>query len=109
MGNSVLERLFSSFTELEQAIGSAKASLEKRDFVPESIIERIRSYDEILEKQRSLAVKLCDHINKGQWEEVARHVNLINGLSAMIRDDAKAILRALSGNPDELVDDTKCC
>ncbi len=96
MQGNIIERLFASFGELEQAINSAKATLAKKETVPAAVMERLNSYDGILAKQRNLASKLCECINQGNWDEVTRHVGLINGLSAMIRDDAKAILGSLS-------------
>jgi len=48
---------------------------------------------------------LCEAIELKNWDEVTRNVTLINGLSAMIRDDAKAILTAISTNDDGLTDD----
>jgi hypothetical protein len=50
-------------------------------------------------------VALCEAIASKDWDEVTRHVTLINSLSAMIRDDAKAILTAISTNEDGLTDD----
>ncbi|MCB9030609.1 MAG: hypothetical protein H6619_06115 [Deltaproteobacteria bacterium] len=109
MSHSIIDRLFSSFSDLERAIGSAKETLEQKEYVPEQIIERVASYDNILAKQRRLAKELCTHINSGNWDEVSRHVNLINGLSAMIRDDARAILSALSGNAEIDHNEVKVC
>lgn len=96
MQNNIIEKLFTSFSDLEQAINSAKATLAKKESVPQDILERLESYDGILEKQRNLATALCGHIASENWSEVTRHVSLINGLSAMIRDDARAILSSLS-------------
>lgn len=98
--NNIINRLYKSFEELETAIASAKTTLEAKKSVPKSVLERINSYDTILAKQRGLAKKLCQYINDGDWNEVARHVGLINGLSAMIRDDARAILSSLALNSD---------
>lgn len=94
--NTIINRLFSSFTDLESAIESAKKTLRSKDHVPAEILARLDSYDGILAKQRGLATSLCEHINTGNWDEVNRHVGLINGLSALIRDDARAILGALA-------------
>jgi len=102
---NIIDRLFSSFAELETAIDGAKATLAKKKSVPDEIIRRLSSYDGILAKQRALAGSLCQHINKGEWDEVSRHVGLINGLSAMIRDDARAILSAISLNADNSTED----
>lgn len=106
--NSIVSRLFSSFTDLEQAIESAKTTLAERDAVPSEVVERLQSYDGILAKQRGLANTLCEHIDAGNWDEVARHVGLINGLSAMIKDDARAILSSLSGDRLLATDDEEC-
>ena len=107
--NNIINRLFSSFTELEQAISSARKTLASRDSVPVEIVTRLSSYDGILSKQRNLATDLCEHITAGNWDEVSRHVSLINGLSALIRDDARAILNALSAQPVEAKDEVNFC
>jgi len=88
---------------------SAKTSLAKKGDIPDGIMKRIQSYDSILAKQRSLAASLCDYLNKGDWDEVGRHVNLINGLSSMIRDDARSILTVLSGSTSSKSDDVTYC
>ena len=104
MEGNIIERLFSSFSELEEAITKARGTLKQRDSVPDTVLRRLESYDTILAKQRSLAVQLCESIAKKDWDEVSRHVTLINGLSAMIRDDAKAILEAIATRSDGLTE-----
>lgn len=99
--NGIINRLFQSFQDLEKAIGSARKTLEEREEVPAEVVERLNSYDTILAKQRNLAKELCENIKQGNWDEVTRQVGLINGLSAMIRDDARAILSSLALNSDE--------
>ena len=100
MPTNIIERLFASFVDLEQAIHSAKATLSTKASVPREVFDRLNSYDGILMKQRMLANELRCHMDRGNWNEVTRHVNIINGLSAMIRDDARAILSSLSLNSD---------
>jgi len=96
MESNIIERLFASFTELEGAITKARQTFQSRQTVPASVLKRLESYDTILAKQRALAVSLCEAISRKNWDEVNRNVGLINGLSAMIRDDAKAILAAVA-------------
>lgn len=96
--SETIKKLLLSFRELEEAINKAKVTLAKKDFVPPHVITRLNSYDGILAQQRDLANKLCAHMDNGNWDEVTRHVSLINGLSAMIRDDAGAILSTLSAS-----------
>jgi hypothetical protein len=100
MESNIIERLFASFSELEVAITKARNTFKTRPSIPDSVVRRLESYDSILAKQRSLAVSLCEAISKKNWDEVNRNVGLINGLSAMIRDDAKAILAAVA-TPEE--------
>ncbi len=99
MNKVIIKKLFESFNVLEQAIFSAKNTIEQRPDAPASVIERLNSYHEILCKQRELAENLDFHCKFGNWDEVARHIKLINGLSAMIRDDAKDILFAIEETP----------
>lgn len=108
MESNIIERLFASFSELETAISKARNTFKSRTSIPDTVVRRLESYDTILAKQRSLAVTLCEAISRKNWDEVNRNVTLINGLSAMIRDDAKAILAAVSA-PEETVseDETK--
>jgi len=101
MPSNIIDRLFASFSELEQAIVGARETLAKKQIAPKDIFERLQSYDGILAKQRHLALALREHMNNGNWDEVSRHVSLINGLSAMIRDDARTILNSLKLNSDE--------
>lgn len=96
--SETIKKLLLSFRELEEAINKAKVTLAKKEFVPAHVIIRLNSYDGILSQQRDLANKLCAHMDNGNWNEVTRHVSLINGLSAMIRDDAGAILNTLSAS-----------
>lgn len=109
MQSNIIERLYASFTDLETAIESAKKTLAQKGNVPSEIMERLNSYDGILEKQRGLAAILCRHIEQGNWDEVSRHVGLINGLSAMIRDDARAILSALTDGNAEVEEEVNFC
>lgn len=87
----VIKKLLQSINELETAIAKAKVSFAKRPG-GEAMIERIKHYEEMLNKQKSLTTTLCGHAVQGNWNEVNRHVKLINGLSLMIRDDARELL-----------------
>ena len=91
----IIERLFTSLNHLDEAINKAKNHLKDKEIVPKELLDRINSYDEILLKQKSLANALSEHINNKNIDEINRHVLLINGLSEMIRDDARDILSSL--------------
>ncbi len=92
MNKVIINKLFESFDSLENAILNAKKTLSKKSDVPKDILDRIDNYEEILNKQRLLALSLNNHSKNGNWDEVSRHIKLINSLSTMIRDDAREIL-----------------
>jgi len=77
---------------LGRAIGLAKQSVEARANPSKDVLKRINYYEEILNKQRRLAETMCDYIKQDKWDEVTRHVKLINGLSSMIHEDARELV-----------------
>lgn len=99
MPTQVMKKLFRSFEELEQSLEIAKKSLAAKDPIPLEVIRRINTYEDILLKQRTLAKKLCQSMVAGDWEQVARHVRLINGFSSMLQEDAAALVKDFSGKP----------
>lgn len=92
MSDSLINKLLVSFDELDRCIDMTKSVLATKDGVPLDIVDRVNQYSDIVKKQRTLAFGLKEHISVKNWDEVGRHVKLINGLSGMIRDDAQAIL-----------------
>lgn len=92
MNKLVINRLLDSFSELERAITTAKLALSRKSNPPQDLLERISHYEHILDKQRVLASSLSRHVANNNWEEVGRHVRIINGLSSMIRDDARELV-----------------
>ena len=101
MKKIIINRLFQSFTELEHAIASARTTFQEKRGGSGALMERIGVYEEILEKQKSLATVMCGYATIGNWSEVARHIKLINGLSYMIRDDARQILEGAACRAQE--------
>lgn len=92
MAQSLVDKLLASFDELDRCIAVTREVLSQKQGVPDDVILRVDQYGEIVSKQRGLAKDLSSHLASQNWEEVSRHVRLINGLSAMIRDDAQSIL-----------------
>ena len=103
MSVALVNKLLESFDELVRCIGITRQTLSVKPGVPEDVLARVETYSGIVKKQRSLATELRNHIATQNWEEVGRHVRLINGLSSMIRDDAQSILAGAYGqNPVRL-------
>ena len=92
MSDLLVNRLLESFDELDKCIGLTKEVLSQKEDVPSDVLARVNQYSSIVDKQRSLAGEMKGFLANENWEEVGRHVKLINGLSTMIRDDAQAIL-----------------
>lgn len=91
----IIDKLFDSLQELDRAIATARKTFERRSGTPEGVLSRLNHYQQMLDKQRALVIGLCDHANSGNWSEVNRHIRLINGLSQMIRDDAREMLNQM--------------
>jgi len=90
--DGLVGKLMESFDDLDRCIEMTKEVLAHKENVPAEVLHRIEQYSDVVVKQRSLAVSLKEHIAAENWDEVSRHVKIINGLSAMIRDDAQSIL-----------------
>lgn len=97
MTTHIIEKMFKSFEELENAINKARNTLETSGKGTEEIFSRFDTYEEIIEKQRTLGLEMLNLINEGATEEdIHRKVALINGLSEMIKTDSKDILKSLT-------------
>lgn len=92
MAGDLVEKLLTSFDDLDRCIAHTRSALAEKQGVPDDVLSRVEQYSSIVSKQRDLALGLKEHLSQQNWDEVARHVRLINGLSSMIRDDAQAIL-----------------
>jgi hypothetical protein len=88
----VIKKLFQSISDLEGAIGKARESFVGRGDAGKEVLDRIRHYEDILAKQKKLIASLCEFAMQNNWQEVNRHVKLINAYSLLIRDDARELL-----------------
>ncbi len=89
MHNEVLiEKLIAYIDALDSRISVYKDALPG---MPEHIVQRLKQYSVIVSKQRILAASLKQHIAEQNWAEVCRHVQLIKGLSTMVREDAQSL------------------
>lgn len=89
----VLKRLGIALEHLELTIKRVKATTQnKTDEVSLRVKSRIPSYDQILKKQRQLAVKICDNFESKNWEELSQNLKVVAGLSSLISNDAKEVV-----------------
>lgn len=89
---TLVDKLLESFDQLDTCIAHTSTELSQKKDVPQDVLTRVEQYKEIVAKQRELAVGLRQYLASQNWDEVSRHVRLINALSGMIREDAQAIL-----------------
>lgn len=106
MSELLVNKLLESFDDLDRCISRTREKLCEKQDVSADIMSRVDQYSDIVSKQRDLAIGLKKHLSDQNWDEVTRHVRLINGLSAMIRDDAKAILSQAVGQSAEVEEKT---
>ena len=92
----VLDRLRESLLELEKAVQSAKSVILKKKSAG-NYAQRIENYEQMLIRQKELLLELEMHMTTPplQPNEIQRRVSLINGLSEMIRDDARMLLHEI--------------
>lgn len=103
MSEVLITKLLDSFNELEKCIVYTKDVLAQKEGVSEDVLQRVNQYFEIVNKQRSLTEELRAHMQSQNWDEVSRHIKIINGLSSMIKEDAQSILTATiqTGDPSK--------
>jgi hypothetical protein len=93
MKPQVFDRLFTSIRRLSEAIATARKAAEEMSAEKRStLLARLDSYQEMLDKQESCAYELYRSASHGRWTEVSRQIKIINALSGMIRDDAREII-----------------
>jgi hypothetical protein len=101
--SEVLNRLSQAITQLEDAVFAAKDTIENKPEYPLEAIERLDHYLEIVAQQRSTLLAISDLMDAGNMEQLAIEVHKVNGLSAMIRDDARELLGVLANPQMRLV------
>jgi hypothetical protein len=85
-----LRRLGLALEKLESHIDRTRRAVDGRtDPTSLRVKSRLKVYDEILEKQRQLAEKVCKNYETEQWNDFAQNLKLIGALSSMINDDAR--------------------
>ncbi len=103
MHYSALMQLRSSLASLEAAIGTALCVADAKGGSAD-VRTHLLSYVGVVRKQRALSCALEAELDAGNWKEVRRYLEIINGLSKMIRDDAQAVITSFlpqSQTPEE--------
>ncbi len=92
-----LDRLLESLNELELSIHAAHRALANRIDARPELEERLHQYESMLLAQRRAADELEDAMKQESWEAVERCIRIINGISTMLRDDAREVVALLAG------------
>lgn len=97
--HEILNRLAQAVFALEDAILAAKKTILSKSYYPEEAIDRLDHYMNIVEQQKMLFPVITKNIESGKHDELLLQVQKVNGLSQLIRDDAKELL-AILANPN---------
>lgn len=102
----IIEKLISSIESLQDAACSARARLADSP-TGKHYLYRLDQYDKIATEQLKLVPVLAGAIAREDTAQVTRLVGVINGMSALIREDSLAMLEEISGqkappSPEEL-------
>jgi len=108
MSCNIIEKLFSSLTQLEEAIIQTKESVSLLSAGRPEILQRLACYEEVLKKQKTLAVNLQQHVDRQDWEQVTRFVELIRGSSLLIQLDTQSIIAGLQSNDTSSASEDFC-
>lgn len=93
----VVEKLVASLTELADTVDATTAVLESKPNLPEGLLERVRCYKEIVDKQLEIVPEISNYYLNEDYEELSRTITRINSLSKFIANDAKEILGIKEG------------
>lgn len=96
MSNTIIDKLFESLSSLRQAISETKKAVSEMEQAHPEILQRLSCYEEVLSKQNVLAETLRGHVERQDWEQVSRYVELIRGSSLLIQLDTQAIISELN-------------
>lgn len=96
MNYGFLVSLISSLRELENSIRNAYSIVASRHPVNRDTLDRLEHYRSVIIKQRSLALDVIEAVNQKRWNEVKRHLKLINAMSELLHHDARNLVDSLN-------------
>lgn len=92
------KQLAQAVFQLEDAIISAKNTIQSKSHYPPEAIERLDHYMEMVEQQKSAFPSIMKCLTERNFGELSIEIRRVNALSEMIKDDAKELLGVLA-NP----------
>jgi len=95
MQNEMLIKLKESIAYLEESIHSALSAMKGRGAKGDTL-NRIGEYFKLVDSQKKYIQELEHKILNNDLSDLSRLVALINGISSMIKDDAKSLLEELT-------------
>jgi hypothetical protein len=98
------DSLFASMKQLKSSIDEAMYNMTEMYGQNHYAIVRLRSYYPALDKQLEYAVELDRMMSQGDYDAAMALIAKIQGISEMIRSDAKSILNSLNTGKEILPD-----
>jgi len=100
----IIARLSKSIDELEHSIIQATEALSLKFGENHSTTIRLNEYNKAIQNQRKQIEKLTEAIQNNNFEEISRGVSIINGLSHMIKEDAKGLVESMFSENTSVID-----
>ena len=100
----IIERFLETIVNLEASVDAAHRKISGSKNHNNYLI-RIKSWRNIVDTEKSYISDLIRALNKEDYIEVLRIINLIVGLSRFVKDDAQAILLEIQTGVVEPIND----
>ena len=91
MQTDLIVRLKTSIDYLEESIKDALRAFKSRGASSDKL-NRLNEYFKLVEAQRGYIAELEAKISNHELDDLSRLVSLINGVSTMIKEDARSLL-----------------
>jgi len=100
----IIIKLKQSVSVLEGAISMAAATIIQKFGKDHPASVRLDSYTEVIKTQKEYINNLINAVENNNWSDVSRMTQIINGLSSMIKDDARAMVECMYEGKDCEID-----
>lgn len=102
MDISIIEKLNQSVDSLEYSIHTAAKSIVSKYGEDHTASKRLQQYSSAINSQRSYIENLNQAVQNNNLDETYRLIQIINGISTLIKDDARALVECLYNNSCEI-------
>lgn len=95
----ILQNLTQAISQLENAIITARETIQKKPSYPIEALDRLDHYMRMVDEQKACLQRISAYIAGSQYEKLSLEIARVNGLSRMVREDAGELISILA-NPE---------